>query len=166
MNTRKLKRKVTSQSDGEAVPSKSLTKGSSASRPRTTYNDTVQQNKLYNDNDFIDLFWGAHQIATDYYCPNDDQNDDRVDCYEIQVQLEYVYKDNLKYVANKLKQKTIVVGQHCHWPIMETQLHSETSLQLKPKSKSKKTDCQSASEKRDIKRLKMTTFDDPIQQYQ
>ena len=151
-----LKRKVTSQSDGETVPSKSISKTSSSSRPRTKY----------NDNDFIDLFWGAHQIATGYYCPNDDPNDDKVDCFEIQVRLEYVYKDNFKYVANKVKQKTIVVGQLCVWPIIETQLHSETSIQLKSKRKSKQTDRQSASEKRAIKRLKMTTFDDPIQQCQ
>lgn len=51
----------------------------------------------------------------------------------ISVLLENIYTDNLKYVTDKQKRESMVVGKIISWPTLETQLHSENELQLKPK---------------------------------
>ena len=75
-------------------------------------------NLSYNDNDYIDIFWGAHQIGSGYYYQQSDASSGE-DCYEIQVRIDSIYEENMKYVS-KAKQKLIVVGKYVNWPILET----------------------------------------------
>ena len=116
----------------------------------------------YNANDKIDLFWSSYHIATGHFHPTNDDTD--ISQNKVLVEVQNVYTHNLNHVDRK-RRASIVPGKVIPWPRVETELHSEESVQLKSKRKSEKKRV-GPEEKRETKRLKMTKFDEPMKQCQ
>ena len=121
---------------------------------------TTKEQMRFTQNDRINIFSGYLHIGVGFFQRYVDK-----DNLYLEVVLNEVFQENVNTLKKNnvnAETKRLTVGKKVKWPVCQVDLHEDTLELRRKRKKSSMTKCSNWIEKRDTKKVKMTTFDDQI----